>query len=1425
MIDWNRYFRLIVLLGVLALLLIMSGITCTQKNPIDATSSEQRETYLLVNMSANPEQVPVGGFYSNIRVRLINQDGEPVADRVISFTTTSGTIESADTTDEDGWASVVLTSGLATGEVKVTAKYGAISSSIKIYFISSSKSNFQIDINPKVLYANGVDTAVVQVTVLDDSSRGVQGAEVTFSTSAGTISPVQAVTNSEGIASAILTSCASSQDVNVTVQAVSDTNVIADYVKFVGVQLGVSAYPDIIIADGESTSKISAVLKETTSQVAISDAEIRFATTKGLIPNKKDTDSRGLAEVELTSTSSPDTAVVVAHYGEGITASDTVIFASEAAGMNTIYEITTSSRYVFANGENFVDISVTVVDDKGSPVFGQQVNFSVTPNVPGVDSTAVVVTDVNGIATFKMIPDTVSSDIDATVSAYLDDPSSTVSVDVEIIEVTLTVSAVPSSIIADGSSTSTVTAILKRKSTNIAIAGEKLYFGTNHGTIPGEAETNASGVAQVLLTSSSTPQTANVEVSYGNKHADPWPLQVSFVSEAAAGDTITELSATSSMIYANGENYSRISAVVRDGDGNPVSGRTVHFAVTPSVPGVSTPVSAVTNSSGIATFDLIPDTVSSDIDATVSAYLDDPSSTVSVDVEIIEVTLTVSAVPSSIIADGSSTSTVTAILKRKSTNIAIAGEKLYFGTNHGTIPGEAETNASGVAQVLLTSSSTPQTANVEVSYGNKHADPWPLQVSFVSEAAAGDTITELSATSSMIYANGENYSRISAVVRDGDGNPVSGRTVHFAVTPSVPGVSTPVSAVTNSSGIATFDLIPDTVSSDIDATVSAYLSDPSNSVDVDIDIVKVSLTVTAFPDEIPADGNSTSTISAVLKRSSTSIAIAGENINFATDAGTIPAYAETNQSGVAQVSLKSSTSPDTAHVLVTYGDVKSSPYPIDVKFTETVGEPANITVTAYTGGDPQNVITELPADGVTTATIRAVVKDEKGMNVSGETVKFSTTVGDITPSAQTDGDGVAEVQFSSSEVGIAQITARVDLSGGGNIYDIINITLTPGPPQSVLLRFSPNSMGVKDSGKNQTVTVYADVKDSKNNPVEDGTKVVFHIIQSPSGNETMSPSEGTEISTVGGTAQASFKSDTVSGTAKIQAEVTEDSDGNPVTDVRSIATEIVIHSGPPYMEDIADSSTTHLTIVPRRLNIYAGLDTTLLSVSISDKYMNEVQEGTAVYVSTTGGKVIMDDPSTSSTTNEDGIATFILQAQDPYPDTTRWRNTFENPNIPGRPIYGDPPDFDNDGHPNHGIARILAYTNGVDDNKSDIKVWNICSVVISHNISHYNVYSDKAIIAPGEAALITIEVWDVNGNPVVSGSTLSASYAPSSVSAELSWQKKTTADPGSCYYYLYCYNTIDPTDPNAIEGDITITVSISSVNGLAEGSVTIHLSL
>jgi len=1223
MIDWNRYFRLIVLLGVLALLLIMSGITCTQKNPIDATSSEQRETYLLVNMSANPEQVPVGGFYSNIRVRLINQDGEPVADRVISFTTTSGTIESADTTDEDGWASVVLTSGLATGEVKVTAKYGAISSSIKIYFISSSKSNFQIDINPKVLYANGVDTAVVQVTVLDDSSRGVQGAEVTFSTSAGTISPVQAVTNSEGIASAILTSCASSQDVNVTVQAVSDTNVIADYVKFVGVQLGVSAYPDIIIADGESTSKISAVLKETTSQVAISDAEIRFATTKGLIPNKKDTDSRGLAEVELTSTSSPDTAVVVAHYGEGITASDTVIFASEAAGMNTIYEITTSSRYVFANGENFVDISVTVVDDKGSPVFGQQVNFSVTPNVPGVDSTAVVVTDVNGIATFKMIPDTVSSDIDATVSAYLDDPSSTVSVDVEIIEVTLTVSAVPSSIIADGSSTSTVTAILKRKSTNIAIAGEKLYFGTNHGTIPGEAETNASGVAQVLLTSSSTPQTANVEVSYGNKHADPWPLQVSFVSEAAAGDTITELSATSSMIYANGENYSRISAVVRDGDGNPVSGRTVHFAVTPSVPGVSTPVSAVTNSSGIATF----------------------------------------------------------------------------------------------------------------------------------------------------------------------------------------------------------DLIPDTVSSDIDATVSAYLSDPSNSVDVDIDIVKVSLTVTAFPDEIPADGNSTSTISAVLKRSSTSIAIAGENINFATDAGTIPAYAETNQSGVAQVSLKSSTSPDTAHVLVTYGDVKSSPYPIDVKFTETVGEPANITVTAYTGGDPQNVITELPADGVTTATIRAVVKDEKGMNVSGETVKFSTTVGDITPSAQTDGDGVAEVQFSSSEVGIAQITARVDLSGGGNIYDIINITLTPGPPQSVLLRFSPNSMGVKDSGKNQTVTVYADVKDSKNNPVEDGTKVVFHIIQSPSGNETMSPSEGTEISTVGGTAQASFKSDTVSGTAKIQAEVTEDSDGNPVTDVRSIATEIVIHSGPPYMEDIADSSTTHLTIVPRRLNIYAGLDTTLLSVSISDKYMNEVQEGTAVYVSTTGGKVIMDDPSTSSTTNEDGIATFILQAQDPYPDTTRWRNTFENPNIPGRPIYGDPPDFDNDGHPNHGIARILAYTNGVDDNKSDIKVWNICSVVISHNISHYNVYSDKAIIAPGEAALITIEVWDVNGNPVVSGSTLSASYAPSSVSAELSWQKKTTADPGSCYYYLYCYNTIDPTDPNAIEGDITITVSISSVNGLAEGSVTIHLSL
>ena len=96
-------------------------ITCTQKSPIDATSSLKEEIPLLTDMTAIPNQVALGGDQSEIQVKLMNQDGEPLSDEIITFTTNLGTVTNQDTTDADGWARTILTSGQQAGQAGTAA--------------------------------------------------------------------------------------------------------------------------------------------------------------------------------------------------------------------------------------------------------------------------------------------------------------------------------------------------------------------------------------------------------------------------------------------------------------------------------------------------------------------------------------------------------------------------------------------------------------------------------------------------------------------------------------------------------------------------------------------------------------------------------------------------------------------------------------------------------------------------------------------------------------------------------------------------------------------------------------------------------------------------------------------------------------------------------------------------------------------------------------------------------------------------------------------------------------------------------------------------------------------------------------------------------------------------------------------------------
>jgi len=246
-----------------------------------------------------------------------------------------------------------------------------MSLTITVRFVATSEPNFMMDLEPNVLLANGIDELLVTATVLDDSLGPMVGIELEFSTSIGTLSQTTQITNSEGKAQVTLTSSASNSDLFGTVYATHDTLVGAEAVTFIGIYMTLDANPDQILANGASISHIKALLKETTSQIAVSSAEILFSTNLGLIPNSKTTDNRGLAEVQLTSSATDTgTALVVGRYGQTITDTVEVRMTGEIPGTFQISEIDASPITILANGIDQTTMTATIVDNELKPASG-----------------------------------------------------------------------------------------------------------------------------------------------------------------------------------------------------------------------------------------------------------------------------------------------------------------------------------------------------------------------------------------------------------------------------------------------------------------------------------------------------------------------------------------------------------------------------------------------------------------------------------------------------------------------------------------------------------------------------------------------------------------------------------------------------------------------------------------------------------------------------------------------------------------------------------------------------------------------------------------------------------------------------------------------------------------------------------------------
>lgn len=224
------------------------------------------------------------------------------------------------------------------------------------------------------------------------------------------------------------------------------------------------------------------------------------------------------------------------------------------------------------------------------------------------------------------------------------------------------------------------------------------------------------------------------------------------------------------------------------------------------------------------------------------------------------------------------------------------------------------------------------------------------------------------------------------------------------------------------------------------------------------------------------------TITATLRDNKGNLVGSGVPVRFSTNAGTLDRTETTTVSSgkaTATLSYDPQNDPDTATVtVIAQGKTET----IDVSFVtsiELVVEPLKIQVVGSGGTAMQ-------------ATVTATCWDALGtMATSGE-VKFSATKGTITPTtAQIGSDGVARATFTSSQVGEVDINATWLKS---TISE--TVTVTAGPPYDITLTANPTSATVTD---NTSVTINANVRDIKGNPVADGTVVNFSVTPDASG--------------------------------------------------------------------------------------------------------------------------------------------------------------------------------------------------------------------------------------------------------------------------------------------------------------------------------------
>ena len=357
---------------------------------------------------------------------------------------------------------------------------------------------------------------------------------------------------------------------------------------FTAVPAHFTVVPTTIVADGLSSSLITLSLPISNAVVVWSVSPVSGVYLNGQAVSNHTitgtTDAAGVVTAVLTSTTTgAKTMTARLLDGDAFTAT-TTITAVPGSVNNTTSTFTSDKSMVVADGNDEALLTVTLYDSFGHPVPDKLVNWQTT-------GSNVTLTPLNNRTNSQgQAQVTVRSTTVQTVTITAIDQSDTLTL-TQTVDVVFALGAVaashslitvaPSTVLANGVETVVVTATL-RDSLNRPLAGrlvELQVSGSSNTILPGSqvtADSNGLAVFTVASTVVEAKQVSLRDVVYNVT----LPLDLIQFVAGAADATASQLTASSTMVVADGADSTTLVATLTDDFGHPLAGRVVLLQAT-----------------------------------------------------------------------------------------------------------------------------------------------------------------------------------------------------------------------------------------------------------------------------------------------------------------------------------------------------------------------------------------------------------------------------------------------------------------------------------------------------------------------------------------------------------------------------------------------------------------------------------------------------------------------------------------------------------------------------------------------------------------------------------------------------------------------------------------------------------------------------